>query len=597
MKAKDLRTAFINFFKKKGHQVIPSAPLVPEEDQSTLFISAGMHPLVPYLLGEPHPLGKRLVSCQKCLRTEDIETIGSSFRHTFFEMLGNWSLGDYFKKEAIAFSWEFLTKILRLDPKRIFVTIFKGDQLVDYDQETEQAWLAVGLPKERIFPLGREDNWWEAGETGPGGPDTEIYYDTGRKPCRPNCKPSCQCGKYFEIWNNVFMEYNRLPDGSYQKLKQKNVDTGMGVERTTAILEGKDDDYTTELFWPIIEKISHLSEKKYQESEMITSRMRIIADHLRAASFIIADGITPSNVRQGYVLRRLVRRAIKEGKKLGINRQFTSEVSIIVVELFKDVYPELAANKTQIINQLEEEEFRFAKTLKQGLHILEKEIAKLGKSKIFSGKLAFDLYQTYGFPIEMIEEEIANTNPNLKVDLDGFNQCLKEHQEKSRKSAKDFFRGGLKDQSLATIKLHTATHLLQQSLREILGGHISQVGSAITPEKLRFDFVHPKKLTSLEITAIERLVNQKIKDNLLVEMKILPFKKAVVQQALTVPGKNYPSFVKVYSIKDPKTGKIFSREVCGGPHVKKTGVLGKFKIIKEEACGTGKRRIYAVLEK
>lgn len=585
-----LREKYRQFFEVRGHKWIPSAPLVPEGDSSTLFISAGMHPLVPYLLGEPHPLGKRLVDWQKCLRTEDIEGVGDAQKHTFFEMLGNWSLGDYFKREAIAWSWEFLTKELRLEPERLSVTIFAGDDNAPYDQEAEEAWLAVGMPKERIFPMGREENWWEAGETGPGGPDTEIWYDTGRPACGPNCQPTCKCGKWFEIWNNVFMEYNRLADGTYQPLKQKNVDTGMGLERTVAVLQGHYDNYRIELLWPLVEEVVRLSGKNYGEDQEIARQIRIIVDHLRAATFVLAEEIVPSNVQHGYVLRRLIRRAVRFGRLLGMSNPFALQIAGKVIELYQEVYPLLKEKAEFIGQELEKEERRFGQVLSRGLGLLRRQLEKLPSGSVLPGKIVFDLYQSYGFPPEMTREEVARIKPGTKIDEVEFKQLMAEHQKKSRRAAKGLFRGGLAEQTPETIRLHTATHLLQQALRQVLGDHVHQIGSAITPEKLRFDFTHPQKLMPEEIAQVEAIVNQKIKEDLPVTMRIMSLAEAKKRGALTVPGKTYPEQVKVYSIGN------FSLEVCGGPHVKNTGELGQFKIVKEEACGAGKRRIYGILE-
>jgi len=585
-----LREKYREFFERRGHKWIPSAPLVPEGDSSTLFISAGMHPLVPYLLGEPHPLGKRLVDWQKCLRTEDIEGVGDTQRHTFFEMLGNWSLGDYFKKEAIAWSWEFLTKELQLEPERLSVTIFAGDENAPYDREAEKAWLAVGVPKERIFPMGKEENWWEAGKTGPGGPDTEIWYDTGRSACGPDCRPTCKCGKWFEIWNNVFMEYNRLADDTYQPLKQKNVDTGMGLERTVAVLQGHYDDYRIELLWPLVEEVMRLSGKDYDQDQETTRQIRVIVDHLRAATFVLAEEIVPSNVQHGYVLRRLIRRAVRFGRLLGISDLFTTQIAEKVIEFYQEVYPELR-EKAEFINQeLEKEEKKFGQVLSRGLNLLRRQLEKLPSGSVLPGKIVFDLYQSYGFPPEMTWEEVARIKPGTKIDEAEFKRLMAEHQEKSRQAAKGLFRGGLAEQTPETIRLHTATHLLQQALRQVLGGHVHQVGSAITPEKLRFDFTHPQKLTPEEIAQVETIVNQKIREDLPVTMRVMSLAEAKKKGALTVSGKSYPEQVKVYSIGN------FSIEVCGGPHVKRTGELGRFKIVKEEACGAGKRRIYGILE-
>jgi alanyl-tRNA synthetase len=588
--AKQLRDKYISFFKKKDHVFLPSASLLPEGDSSTLFISAGMHPLVPYLLGEPHPLGKRLVNYQKCLRTDDIDMVGDEYHHTFFEMLGNWSLGDYFKKEAISWSWEFLVKWLKLNPNRIRVSVFAGDEESPRDEETADLWRAVGLSNSQIYFLGKEDNWWAAGETGPCGPDTEIFYDTA--PDRPNCSrkcgPGCSCGKYVEIWNNVFMVFNRKTDGGLEPLPQRNVDTVMGLERTTSVLQGKNDDYLTELFWPIVEQLESLSQRRYKSGDK--RQMRIIADHIRGACFVIADGVLPSNVEQGYVLRRLIRRAVRQARLLGIKEIFTPKIAQTVVGNYAAVYPELDKNFSLIQKTLEEEEKKFLKTLDKGLKILSKIKDKWIKDKLFPADKAFDLYQTYGFPLEIIQEEISRSYPEAKVDVDGFKKLMKQHQEKSRKAALNRFRGGLADRSLETVKLHTATHLLHRALREVLGKHVTQAGSAITPERLRFDFTHPAPLTEEQIAQVEALVNQKIKENLPVKMEVMDFTESQKKGALAFFRDRYPERVKVYSIGN------FSKEVCNGPHVKSTGRLGKFKIIKEESCGSGKRRIYATLE-
>ncbi len=586
----ELRLSYLKFFNQKDHKTIPSAPLVPEDDSSTLFISAGMHPLVPFLMGLGHPLGKRLVGFQKCLRTEDIEAVGSSYRHTFFEMLGNWSLGDYYKKDSIAYSWEFLTKVLNIDTSKIFVTIFKGDNKVPFDQESKDAWLSVGLNEKKIIPLGREDNWWQAGITGPGGPDTEIYYDTGINPCSKKCLPPCKCGKYFEIWNNVFMEYNQQKDGRLVPLKQKNVDTGMGLERMTAILQGKNDNFLIDLLSPLISQIEKMTGLEYGSSEEVTKQMRIVADHIRAATFVINDGVEPGNVKQGYVLRRLIRRAVRQARKLKINGYFTKQISDQVINVYKDIYPELEVNSKQIFNVFENEEKKFASSLQKGLSHFEKEYEKIKDNKI-PGNVAFDLYQTYGFPLEMIVEEAESKNPQIKVNTSEFNKLLQEHQDKSRKSAKGLFKGGLSDQSEDTVKLHTATHLLHWALREYLGFQVKQTGSAITPEKLRFDFTWDKKLTKEDLEKIQSMVQSKIDQELEVKMEIMPFKKAVEKGATALFKDRYPEKVSVYSIGD------FSTEICRGPHVKNLSELGKFKIAKEQSSSSGVRRIYATLEK
>jgi len=584
MKAQDLKKKFLDFFVEKGHKILPNLPLVPENDPTTLFISAGMQPLVPYLLGEPHPLGKRLCSLQRCLRTGDIESVGDVFHLTFFEMLGNWSLGDYWKKESLSWSYEFLTKVLGLDPRRFHVTIFVGDKNAPKDEESEKIWLSLGIPRQRIYPLPKEDNWWEAGATGPGGPDSEIFYDTGKAPCGPNCRPGDGCGRFFEMWNNVFMEYNRRPDGTYEKLKQKNVDTGMGVERTSVILQGKTDIFQTDIFAPIITKIEEISHKKYSSGQR---SIRIIADHLRAATFLVADGVLPSNVEQGYVLRRLIRRAIRFGRNLALQPGFTKKISQAVVETMGEEYKELEEKREVIFQVLEEEEKKF-------YHLLEKGLKEAEKYSTLDGKIAFWLYETYGIPLEM-SEEIAQER-GQKIDKKAFEEEFEKHQQLSRQATKKRFAGGLADHSPEVTKLHTATHLLQAALRQILGGHVRQVGSNITPERLRFDFTHPQPLTPQQIQKVEEIINEKIKENLPVKMEIMTLKEAKNKGALAFFGEKYGEKVKVYFIGPKNVGqKPFSVEVCGGPHVNFTGEIGGVKIKKEEGVGAGRRRIYAVL--
>lgn len=598
--AKDLRKKFIEFFTTppRNHKEIPSAPLVPENDPTVLFITAGMHPLVPYLMGEPHPLGKRLVDIQKSMRTDDIEEVGDISHFTFFEMLGNWSLGDYFKKEAIEWSFEFLTdkKWIGFDPNKIYISVFEGDKDAPIDNESISHWQNVfqkaGIQAEagnRIFPYPKSKNWWgPAGKTGPCGPDSEMFYDTqlpvhNEKIHGKICHINCNCGRYIEVWNDVFMQYNKKADGTFELLKQQNVDTGMGMERMVAILEWLDgqiptpDPFQTELFKNIISTLENLSYKKY---ELNKKSMRIIADHVRAATFIIADGVIPSNKERGYVLRKLIRRAIRHGQLLGIKENFLADLADKIINNYKNSYPELQINSKTITNELETEEHKFRQTLERGL----KEITK---QKKLSGKIAFDLYQSYGFPLELTVE-IAKEK-GQKINEAQFEEEFKKHQELSRTSTRGIFKGGLQDQSEITTRLHTATHLLQQALRVALGDHVRQKGSHITAERLRFDFSHPTKLTTDELKRVEDLVNEKIKENLPVSVKIVPLSQALSQGALTVLGAKYPEKVKVYSISN------FSKEVCGGPHVDFTGSLGSFKIIKEEAAGSGIRRIYAIL--
>ena len=586
MTARELREKYLRFFEKRGHKKLPNLPLVPENDPSTLFISAGMQPLVPYLLGQPHPLGKRLVSLQRCLRTVDIENVGDISHNTFFEMLGNWSLGDYWKKESLNWSLEFLTKVLGLDPKKLHVTVFRGDKTAPKDEESEEIWLSLGIPKERIYFLPKKDNWWEAGETGPGGPDSEIFYDVGKPACNPNCRPGDNCGRFFEMWNNVFMEYNRDLNGSYEKLKQKNVDTGMGVERTIVILQGADDVFQTDVFIPIISEIEKLSGQSYQE-EKNKKPMRIIADHLRAAVFLLADGVLPSNVERGYVLRRLIRRAIRYGRILQYIKPLTGEIARAVIETYKDTYPEIQYNEEGLFNILNNEEEKFSRALNRGLKELDKILARQRK-KVLGGQEAFFLYESYGFPLELTREILLEKG--VGIDEEGFRKKLLEHQEKSRIGAKEKFAGGLADHSEIATRFHTATHLLQATLRKILGSHIRQVGSNITAERARFDFTHPQNLTNQEIETIEKLINQKIEESLPVTKRVMSPEEAKKQGALAFFGEKYPDQISVYSVGS------FSKEICGGPHVTNTGKIGRIKIVKEEGAGAGKRRIYLKLK-
>ena len=605
--AKTLREKYIKFFQERKHKLIPSASLIPENDPTTLFISAGMHPLVPYLMGEPHPEGRRLVSYQKCIRTGDIDEVGDAWHLTFFEMLGNWSLGDYFKEHAIKYSWEFLTSKdwLALDPKKIHVSVFAGDDDAPRDEESAKIWQAVGVPKERIYYYGKEENWWgPAGQTGPCGPDTEMYYDTGKKPCAKNCEPKCNCGKYSEIWNDVFMEYNKKSDGTYEKLKQQNVDTGMGFERTLAVLNGKDSVYETELFESIVGEIEKLGNLKLSQMTSNSSNtrpsdelrvtsdsssdssIRIIADHLRAATFIMGDdrGVAPSNLDQGYIVRRLIRKAIRHARLLGIKNDFTKKISKVVIDMYKDVYPELERNKKFILQNFETEESKFTKTLQKGL----KKFKQVAKDNKISGDEAFELFATYGFPLEMTEE--LAREQGLKVDTAGFEKSFKKHQELSRSGAEQKFKGGLADQKKETANLHTATHLLHQALRQTLGDHVRQKGSNITACRLRFDFSHDKKLTPTELKQVENIVNQKIKENIPIICEEMTVEQAKKKGAMGLFEHKYGGKVKVYSCGD------FSCEICGGPHATSTKDLGQFKIKKQVSSSAGVRRIKAVLE-
>jgi len=559
---KQLIKAYIDFFKSKNHKKIPNASLIPENDPTVLFTTAGMHPLVPFLLGQKHPLGKRLCNVQKCIRTQDIEAVGDTSHLTFFEMLGNWSLGDYFKKEAIEMSYEFLTKILKIPKEKISVTCFKGDKDAPKDEESAKIWLSLGIPKEKIKFLGKEDNWWgPAGKTGPCGPDTEMFVNG------------------IEIWNDVFMQYNKDETG-YHELKQKNVDTGMGVERTLAILNNKNSVYETEPFKKIIEKIEKLSGKKYSTSAKETRAMRIIADHIKSACMILNEKITPSNVEQGYVLRRLIRRAIRHARKLNIK-----DITPIADPVF-EIYDDYNLDKKFIKKEIEKEQEKFLKTLEQGLKIFEK-LTK--NSKTLSGKNAFLLYQSYGFPLEMTQE--LAKEKKINVDIKGFEKEQKKHQQLSRTATEGKFKSGLADHSESTTKLHTATHLLNEALRQVLKKpDLHQKGSNITPERLRFDFNFDRKLTPEELKKVEELVNKKIQEALPVKKQEMTLEQAKKISAQGIFEAKYGEKVSVYSIGN------FSREICAGPHVKNTKELGKFKIIKEESSSAGVRRIKAVLE-
>jgi len=587
--SKKLIEMYIEFFKEKNHKVIPNVSLVPEHDPTVLFTPAGMHPLIPYLLGQPHPLGKRLVNVQKCLRTDDIEKVGDAFHLTFFEMLGNWSLGDYFKKESISWSLEFLTskKWLGLSKEKIYVTVFAGDKELPKDEESARIWQELGIPKQRIFFLSREENFWgPVGLTGPCGPCTEIFYDSGKEPCSKDCRPGCNCGKYFELWNNVFMEYNKTKEGKFEPLKQKNVDTGMGVERTVAILQKRKSVYEIETLKPIYEKIKEIAGIEKEDEKQQTS-MRIITDHLRASVFILGDEnpVLPSNVDRGYILRRLIRRAIRHGKLLGIEKEFLGEIAKVVVEVYKERYPLLKEKENFIFEELKKEENKFRNTLSKGL----KKFEEFAKNKKISGKDAFLLFQSFGFPFE-ITKELAKEK-GIEVDEEGFWKEYEKHKEISRKGAEKKFKGGLIDASEQTIKLHTATHLLNEALRRVLKRRdIVQKGSNITPERLRFDFNFERKLTEEEIKKVEDLVNEQIKKGLPVWREEMTVEEAKKRGAQAVFEHKYGEKVSVYFIGD------FSVEVCGGPHVKNTKELGRFKIIKEEGVAAGIRRIKAILE-
>ncbi len=596
MTANELRSKYIEFFKSKGHAEISGKSLIPENDPTVLFTTAGMHPLVPYLMGEPHPAGKRLTDYQKCIRTGDIDSVGDSSHLTCFEMLGNWSLGDYFKEDAIKFSFEFLTdpKWLGIPVDKLSVTVFAGDSDVPRDEQSAGIWNSLGIPRERIHFLPREDNWWgPAGETGPCGPDTEMFIDTGKDSCGPECRPGCRCGKYIEIWNDVFMQYSKQKDGSYVKLERTCVDTGMGIERTVAMLSGKKSVYETEIFIPFIRAVESLTGKKYGSDESVDVSIRIICDHARAATFILGDpkGVSPSNVGAGYVLRRLIRRAVRHGRKLGVEGTFLGGIARVAIDMYKGPYPELGQKEAVILEELLAEEEKFLVTLQKGEAEFEKMVPNLLKNpqKIMSGRLAFKLYDTYGFPIELTEELAAENG--LSVNREEFDEAFKKHQELSRAGSEQVFKGGLADHSDETTAYHTATHLLQKALKMVLGDHVAQRGSNITAERMRFDFSHPEPMTPEQIVQVEKIVNEQISADLSVTMEMMPLEKARSDGAMALFGEKYEDTVKVYSIGN------FSKEVCGGPHVERTGAMGTFKIQKEQSSSSGVRRIRAVLIK
>ena len=644
--ANELRSLFLKFFEEKGHARIPSASVIPENDPTVLFTTAGMHPLVPYLMGEKHPMGTRLTDVQKCIRTGDIDEVGDPSHLTFFEMLGNWSLGDYFKKEMIPWSWEFLTspEWLGLDPDKLAFTVFEGDEDCPRDEEAASLWRAQGVKDDHLFYLPKKHNWWgPAGITGPCGPDTEMFIIRDQPPCGPDCSPACSCGRYLEIWNDVFMQYEKQADGTFIPLKQKNVDTGMGLERTYCVLMGANTVYETEIFARIIGKIEELSGKKYGEDEESTRAIRIISDHMRTATFIIGDdrGVTPSNVDQGYVLRRLIRRAVRHGMKLGMPAGFTAEIAQVIIDQYKAVYPELERNGAHILEQLKLEEERFQRTLKKGMAEFEKVYGNMTRKRDaftalkanradpdavaaalrqlppspdnkpiieqvkdgtisdetidallkgcekMDGRSAFKLYDTYGFPVEITCEMAAEKG--IEVDVDGFNERFKKHQENSHAGAEQRFKGGLQDHSEQTTKLHTATHLLHAALRKVLGPEVAQKGSNITPERLRFDFSFGRKMTDEEKAEVERLVNEYIQAAAPITCEEMTVAEAKAQGAIGLFESKYGERVKVYTMGE------FSKEICGGPHASNTGDLKSFKIKKEEASSAGVRRIKATI--
>lgn len=587
----ELRSMFLKFFKDHGHAVISSASVIPENDPTVLFTTAGMHPLVPYLMGAKHPAGNRLTDVQKCVRTGDIDDVGDFSHLTFFEMLGNWSLGDYFKEQMIPWSWEFLTspEYLGLPKDRLAFSVFAGDADCPRDEESAQLWRNCGVADDHIFFLPKENNWWgPAGITGPCGPDTEMFIITDKEPCGPNCSPACSCGRYLEIWNDVFMQYNKKADGTFEPLEQKNVDTGMGLERTICVLNGKKSVYETDLFADILKKISELSGKEYGSDEMTTRAFRIIADHMRTATFIMGDdrGVSPSNVDQGYVLRRLIRRAVRYGMGIGMPEGFTGEVAKVIIEQYKDVYPELKRNEAFVLEQLSLEESRFARTLKQGNREFEKLVEKVQDGQI-DGVSAFHLYDTYGFPVEMTEELARERG--LTVDMDGFHDCFRRHQATSQAGAEQRFKGGLADHSEQSARLHTATHLLHAALRKVLGPEVAQKGSNITAERLRFDFSFGRKMTKEELAEVERLVNEAIESHTPITCEEMTVAQAKEQGAIGLFESKYGEKVKVYTMGP------YSKEICGGPHAQNTGDLVSFKIKKEESSSAGVRRIKAII--
>ncbi len=603
--ADELRETYLSFFESKGHARIQGASVIPENDPTVLFTTAGMHPLVPYLMGQmPHPAGTRLTDVQKCIRTGDIDAVGDSAHLTFFEMLGNWSLNDYFKPEAIAWSYEFLTTKLGFDPKDLYVTVFAGEDGIPRDDEAIALWKQQGLPDDHIFPLPREDNWWgPAGTTGPCGPDTEMFIDTGKPKCGPDCRPGCHCGKYIEIWNNVFMQYNKNAEGKFEPLGRHNVDTGMGVERTVCMLSGAATVFDTEIFAPIMAKIDELSwqgtdagaspdgRAALDQSEILRAR-RIVADHMRTATFILCDpkgGVKPGNIGANYVLRRLIRRAVRYSRFLGIAPGFTVKLAEVICEKYKHIYPELGVNLASCKNDLEAEENRFNQTLDKGAAMFAKvaEQLKLHNQTQISGKTAFKLYDTFGYPLEMTLE--LAKEQGLEVDVAGFEEANKKHQELSRTTSAGSFKAGLQDNSVVVTRMHTATHLLHAALHKVLGPTANQKGSNITPERLRFDFTWPEKMTDEQIKQVEDLVNQWIQQGIAVSKKVTTVEEAKNEGAMALFGSKYGDQVTLYTIGD------VSKEICCGPHVENTSELGSFKITKEQSSSAGVRRIKAVI--
>ena len=600
MNANELRSKYIEFFKSKNHVEISGQSLIPENDPSVLFTTAGMHPLVPYLLGEKHPAGTRLTDYQKCVRTGDIDEVGDPSHLTCFEMLGNWSLGDYFKKDSIAYSYEFLTSKdwLALDPRKISVTVFAGDENAPRDEDAANFWKAVGMPEDKIAYLPASDNWWAAGPTGPCGPDTEIFYWVGEGLPPAGSNKGTDSANWMEIWNNVFMQFNRVDEKTLVPLPKQNVDTGMGLERTNCILQGKTSVYLTEVFQPIIQKIGELAGGYvYGTDEEKDKSVRIIADHSRSSVFILGDqkGVTPDRVGAGYVLRRLIRRAVRHGMKLGIDKDFMAEVAAVVVENFKNAYPELEQNSAKVYKELTAEEAKFRQTLKKGEAEFQKMLPNLMKNpkKIISGKVAYNLYETYGYPLELTQELGAENG--FTVDVEGFKEAERKHQEASKTAEAGKAKGGIAEQSEAATKYHTATHLLQQALVNVLGPQVSQKGSNINAERMRFDFTFERPMTPEEIKKVEAIVNEKIKEDLPVTMEVMPLADAQAAGARALFTNKYGEDVKVYTIGRDVKNDWFSKEVCGGPHVQHTAQIGDFKIEKEQSSSAGVRRIRATI--
>lgn len=590
--SEQLRKLYLDFYNSKQHAIIESASLIPENDPTVLFTTAGMHPLVPYLLGEKHPAGKRLTDVQVCVRTGDIESVGDASHCTFFEMLGSWSLGDYFKQDAIKWSYELLLERLEFDKDKFAVTVFAGDENCPRDGESAKRWEELGIDKDKIFYLDKKHNWWgPAGMTGPCGPDTEMFIDTGKPKCSDNCSPACDCGKYMEIGNDVFMQYFKNADGKFEPLANKNVDQGMGLERMLCILNGYKSVFETDLFSFAIKKLEELSGETYGEDEETTKAMRIIADHTRTATFLLGDrnGVSPSNVDQGYVLRRLIRRAMRYCRSLGVDDSALSELAKLYVEKYKNAYPYIKENEERIVSELTAEKDKFAKTIEQGLREFDKVLSHLPQGMtVFPGKTAFRLYDTFGFPIEMTEELAGEKG--FVLDMDGYKKAFADHQALSKAGAEQKFKGGLADNGVQTARLHSATHLLNAALKIVLkDSGIQQKGSNITAERLRFDFNFPRPLTQDEIAEVEKLVNAQISLDAPVVLEEMTVEQAKAAGAIGVFSSKYGDIVKVYTIG-------FSKEICGGPHASRTGELGKFKIVKEQSSSAGVRRIKAILE-